>query len=42
MNYRLIATDIDGTLLDDEGILPINTYQAAAYLEEKGIRLVLC
>jgi Cof subfamily protein (haloacid dehalogenase superfamily) len=42
MNYRLIATDIDGTLLDDEGNLPANTYQAAAYLEEKGIRLVLC
>ncbi|HQC68418.1 MAG TPA: Cof-type HAD-IIB family hydrolase [Clostridia bacterium] len=42
MKYRLIATDIDGTLLDDFGMLPENTYAAAAYLEEKGIKLVLC
>ncbi|HQM38863.1 MAG TPA: Cof-type HAD-IIB family hydrolase [Clostridia bacterium] len=42
MGYKLIATDMDGTLLNDEGKLPYNTYRAAAYLEQKGIKLVLC
>lgn len=40
--YKLIATDMDGTLLNDEGNLPSNTFNAARFLEDNGIKLVLC
>ncbi len=42
MEYKLIATDMDGTLLNDEGLLPENTYEAVSFLESNGIKLVLC
>ncbi|MFA7672485.1 MAG: Cof-type HAD-IIB family hydrolase [Clostridia bacterium] len=40
--YKLIATDLDGTLLNDEGQIPKNTYGAVAYANSLGIRFVLC
>jgi hypothetical protein len=40
--YKLIATDLDGTLLNDEGKIPLNTYDAVAYASSLGIKFVLC
>lgn len=40
--YKIIAVDMDGTLLNDNNELPENTYEAARYLEDNHIKLVLC
>ena len=37
---RLIATDMDGTLLDDEGKVPEETYELVHELHEKGVVFV--
>lgn len=40
--YRLLALDVDGTLLDSEGTLRPRTADAVARAAEAGIRPVLC
>ena len=39
--YRLVATDLDGTLLGPDGLLSPRTLQAAQRLHEAGVPLVL-
>lgn len=41
-NYRLLAFDVDGTLLDPDGTLRPRTARAIARAAEAGIRPVLC
>lgn len=38
---KMIATDIDGTLINDQGIIPPATRRALIAAQEKGIRLVI-
>ena len=42
MSYKLIALDIDGTLLDDEHRISPATIQLLRDLDEQGIHIVLC
>ena len=42
MTVRLIASDIDGTLLHDDGAMSDRTAAALAAAEEAGILVVLC
>ncbi|MEJ6400161.1 sugar-phosphatase [Nicoliella lavandulae] len=42
MDIKLIAIDIDGTLVDDEKVLREPTKQAIAAARAKGIKVVLC
>ena len=37
---RLIASDMDGTLLDDDSRVPEETYELIEALAEKGVRFV--
>lgn len=41
MNYKLICTDIDGTLLNDEKKLPLRAKQSLQAAAEKGIAIAL-
>ncbi len=41
MGYRLIATDMDGTLLDSNGLIPEKNFEVLKRAEEKGIIVVL-
>lgn len=41
MNIKLIAMDMDGTLLSDNNTILEETKQALLHLEEKGVKLVL-
>ncbi len=40
--YKLVAMDIDGTILNDQSILPEVNKIYARKLQEKGVKLVLC
>ena len=42
MKYRLIASDMDGTLLNSDSLLPEENLQAVKYCGEKGVKFVLC
>lgn len=42
MKYRLIASDMDGTLLNSDSILPEENMRAVEYCGEKGVKFVLC
>ncbi|MEK8126309.1 Cof-type HAD-IIB family hydrolase [Paenibacillus filicis] len=42
MNYRLIALDVDGTLLDDHHQLSEKTIQTLREVHQAGLRIVLC
>lgn len=42
MNYRLLAVDIDGTLLNSEGVLTKATKDAIHLAVDKGIIFVIC
>ncbi|MBW1604800.1 sugar-phosphatase [Lactobacillus sp. Sy-1] len=42
MDIKLIAIDIDGTLVDDDKVLREPTKQAIAAARQKGIKIVLC
>lgn len=39
---RLIATDLDGTLLEDDGTLPEGIFEAVEGLSRLGIRFAAC
>ncbi len=39
--YKLLAIDMDGTLLDDYSLMPENTYAAVEYLKKNKIEFVL-
>ena len=39
---RLIASDMDGTLLDENAKLPVETYQLIRDMSEKGVRFCVC
>jgi len=38
---RLVATDLDGTLLDDEGLLSLRTQDVLRRVQELGVRVVI-
>lgn len=38
---RLVATDLDGTLLDDEGCLSLRTLDVLTRVQERGVRVVI-
>jgi len=42
MPYRLLALDVDGTLLDPSGVLRPTVLQAVAAVQQRGVRVVLC
>ena len=42
MPYRLLALDVDGTLLDPDGRLRPAVQQAVAAAQQRGLRVVLC
>jgi 5-amino-6-(5-phospho-D-ribitylamino)uracil phosphatase len=42
MLYRLLALDVDGTLLDPAGELTPSVQQAIAAVQQRGVRVVLC
>jgi Cof subfamily protein (haloacid dehalogenase superfamily) len=42
MRYRLLALDVDGTLLDPAGQLRPAVQQAIAAVQKRGVRVVLC
>jgi 5-amino-6-(5-phospho-D-ribitylamino)uracil phosphatase len=42
MRYRLLALDVDGTLLDPDGKLRPAVQQAVAAVQQHGVRVVLC
>jgi hypothetical protein len=42
MRYRLLALDVDGTLLDPDGQLRPAVQQAVTAVQQHGIRVVLC
>lgn len=42
MDIKLIAIDLDGTLLDSEGFLSKENKEAIQKAKEKGVRVVLC
>src|SRR4051795_7123271 len=42
MSYRILALDVDGTLLDADGTLRLSTAEAVARAARAGIRPVLC
>jgi hypothetical protein len=42
MSYRLVALDVDGTLLDPAGQLRPTVQQAVAAVQQRGRRVVLC
>lgn len=42
MAYRLLALDVDGTLLDPEGVLRPAVAQAVAAAQARGLRVTLC
>lgn len=42
MRYRLLALDVDGTLLDPAGELRPTVRQAVAAAQQRGLRVVLC
>lgn len=42
MRYRLLALDVDGTILDPDGNLRSAVQQAIARARQRGIRVVLC
>ena len=41
MNYKLIATDMDGTLLNDEHSISKGNIEAIKEVQKKGIKFVL-
>ena len=41
MKYRMIAVDLDGTLLDPNGTLNARTVRAARAAMERGAKIVL-
>ena len=41
-NYKMIATDLDGTLLDDNKQISIENQEAVRYAVEKGIKIIPC
>lgn len=42
MQYRLLALDVDGTLLDPQGQLRPVVQQAVLAVQQRGVRVVLC
>nr|WP_072328383.1 MULTISPECIES: Cof-type HAD-IIB family hydrolase [unclassified Paenibacillus] len=42
MNYRLVALDVDGTLLDDNHQLSMATIRTLRDVQQAGLRIVLC
>ena len=42
MPYRLLALDVDGTLLDPDGELRDTTRQAVMAAQQAGLRIILC
>ncbi|MCZ6872630.1 MAG: Cof-type HAD-IIB family hydrolase [bacterium] len=42
MPYRLLALDVDGTILDPNGVLRPAVQQAIAAVRKRGIRVILC
>ncbi|MBO5417669.1 MAG: HAD family hydrolase [Clostridia bacterium] len=42
MKHKLVASDMDGTLLGSDSLLPEGNVQAVAYCTEKGVKFVLC
>ena len=42
MSIKLIAIDIDGTLLDNDRKITPGVYQALKAAEAQGVRIVLC
>ncbi|MFZ7132207.1 MAG: Cof-type HAD-IIB family hydrolase [Eubacteriales bacterium] len=42
MNYKLLAVDIDGTLLNSDGILTQNTKESIHKAVERGVIFVIC
>lgn len=42
MNYRMLAVDLDGTLLDSEGNIPEANREAVSRAGEAGLLVVLC
>ena len=42
MKYKLIASDMDGTLLNSDSIIPQENIDAIRYCEENGVTFVLC
>ena len=41
MDYKLIATDMDGTLLDDKHLISEGNIQAIKDVQKKGVKFVL-
>ena len=42
MHYRLLALDVDGTLLDPSGALRPAVRDAVMAVQQRGLRVVLC
>src|SRR5258706_15728945 len=42
MRYRLLALDVDGTLLDPAGVLRPTVRDAVLAVQQRGVRVVLC
>src|SRR5262245_53381018 len=42
MRYRLLALDVDGTLLDPAGTLRPTVQQAVADAQRRGVHVILC
>ena len=41
MKYKLIATDMDGTLLNDEHLISEGNIEAIKEIQKKGVKFVL-
>ncbi len=41
MNFKMVAVDIDGTLLNSDGELPLDNFQAIRRAVEKGVDVIL-
>ena len=41
-NIRLLGIDLDGTLLDEKGVLPAQTSAYLRALQQQGVRIALC
>src|SRR5262245_4750334 len=42
MHYRLLALDVDGTLLDPSGVLRQTVTDAVMAVQQRGLQVVLC
>ncbi len=40
--YKLVAIDMDGTLLNDQHIVPDEVFEAIQQAKAEGIKIVLC